>query len=431
MGATFSISKIPGMLSMGMRMLIVAIGAVMLMLLASFPSSLIGPEPTVSIPGVDYAFLVEWKNWLWLAPWLLMELAALIGPRRNFVWFCGLGGVIVLSMLAYPIIQAARPELVHPSFKEMVYNIFLTEELEQISILHEDSAYRDKCLAYGLPILWALLGLSLFLRTVVLGYMMRIHAKPEENEFNTVDAADIAPDAENARTVKEIAANPQKVQAKFKFGEADKGLVAHLRELLQRMRYLRTVRGLCWLGGACFVMLWFLLYPQPDEQQALERDLEAMYETTTDAEGNTVGTTRAVYAALRVMKYATEQRSIDNKTVKQAEQWLQLDRAPEEYRAAIRNEDIEELTLMPLRLKTSVPYSRFLSITDGRLHAVMMLNLRTNEIDSSTGAPLILPETKINFPQYFEFGWDTAEDKRRAHPYLEDEIYQFNNASFF
>ena len=108
------------MLSVGVRILIVAVGALLLMLLASYPSSVIGPEPTVSVPGVEYAFLVEWKNWLWLAPWLLMELAAIMGPRRNFVWFCGLGGVIVLSMLAYPVIQATRPELVHPSFKEML-----------------------------------------------------------------------------------------------------------------------------------------------------------------------------------------------------------------------------------------------------------------------------------------------------------------------
>lgn len=418
------------MLSVGVRIIIVAVGALMLLLLASFPSSVVGPEPTVIIPGVSHEFLVEWQNWLWLAPWLLMELAAIMGAKRNFVWYCGLGGFMVLLMLAYPIIQATRPELVHPMFREMVYNIELQEVAEKISLLHENSAYRDRCLAFGLPILWVLLGLSIFIRSVVLGYLMSLKHRPEENEFNTVDAADIAPDAENARTVKEIAANPQAVKPQFKFGEADKGLVAHLRALLQRMQYLRTVRGLCWLGAACAVLLWFLLYPMPDEQQALERDLEAMYETTVDAEGNTVGTTRAVYAALRVMKYATEQRSLDNKTVAEAERWLQLDRAPAAYREHIRNEDIEALTLMPLRLKDSVPYARFLSITDGRLQAVMVLNLNTNDKDSATGAPLILPETKINFPQYFENGWDSAEDKRRAHPYLEDEIYQFNNAIF-
>ena len=418
------------MLSVGVRILIVATGALLLLLLASFPSSVVGPEPTVIIPHVSHEFLVEWKNWLWVAPWLLMEAAAIMGQKRNFVWYCGLGGFMVLCMLAYPVIQATRPELVYPTFREMVYNISLTELEDKVSILHPDSAYRDRCLAYGLPILWALLGLSIFIRSVVLGYMMSLKRKPEENEYNTVDAADIAPDAENARTVKEIAANPQEVKPQFKFGQADKGLVARLRALLQRMQYLRTVRGLCWLGGACAVLLWFLLYPMPDEQQALERDLEAMYETTTDAEGNCVGTTRAVYAALRVMKYATEHRSLDNKTVAEAERWLQLDRAPAAYREAIRNEDIEELELMPLRLKTSVPYSRFLSITDGKLLAVMVLNLRTDRKDSSTGAPLILPETIINFPQYFENGWDTAEDKRRSHPYLDDEIYEFNNAIF-
>jgi hypothetical protein len=60
----------------------------------------------------------------------------------------------------------------------------------------------------------------------------------------------------------------------------------------------------------------------------------------------------------------------------------------------------------------------------------MVLNLRTNEVDPQTEAPKINPDTIINFPQYFEFGWDKTEDKRRSHPYINDEIYQFNNASF-
>ena len=197
------------------------------------------------------------------------------------------------------------------------------------------------------------------------------------------------------------------------------------------MQYLRTLKGIYWLSAACLVAAWFLFYPQPNKQEALERDLKAMFETTADAEGNQIGTTRAVYAALRVMHYAEAERSLDNRTVAQAEKWLGLGQVSPDYRTFIRNEQISELEYMPMRLSTTgVEYARFLTITDGRLHAVMVLNLRTNEVDQETEAPKITPNTIINFPQYFEFGWDMAEDKRRSHPYINDEIYQFNNASF-
>ena len=431
MGDTFSFSNLTRATGIGIRIIITAFAAIILMLMLSFPSTLVSPQPTIIIPEVSHEFLVEWKNWLWVAPWLLMELAAVAGPRRNLVWFSGLLTAIVLTMLAYPVIHATRPELIVSPFRDVVNHISLTEELNQVHLLHEDSAYRDQCLSYGFPFLWILLGLSAFVRLVVLGYLTRIHAVREENEFNMVDMADISPDSESARTVREIAADKHKVQPKFKFGEADQGLIAHFRELLHRMQYLRTLKGIYWLSAACLVAAWFLFYPQPNKQEALERDLKAMFETTADAEGNQIGTTRAVYAALRVMHYAEAERSLDNRTVAQAEKWLGLGQVSPDYRTFIRNEQISELEYMPMRLSTTgVEYARFLTITDGRLHAVMVLNLRTNEKDPETEAPKITPNTIINFPQYFEFGWDMAEDKRRSHPYINDEIYQFNNASF-
>lgn len=429
MGATFSISNIARAISIGIRILITGLGAVVLMLLVSYPSVLTAQEPLITLPNISQEFLFEWRNWLWVAPWLLMEIAAIAGPRRNLVWFSGLIGVIALTMVAYPIIQATRPELIHPHFYDWVHATSLKEELDGIEelIIAINSPYRDKCLAFGFPILWVLLGLSVFVRLVLLKQLVRLQEVRDENEFNSVDVADISPDAENARTVKEIAATPQKVKAEFKFGEADQGLVAKIRAMLQRLQYLRTVKGICWLSAALALVLWFILYPMPNEQQALQRDLKAMYETTTDAEGNELGTTRAVYAALRVMDYVVENRSLDNITVAEAEKWLGLHQASPNYRKMIRNEDLQELEFRPDRLRTGVPYARFLTITDGRHHAVMMLNLRTNETDPATDAPLIQPNTMINFPQYFEFGWDHAQDKRRSFPYLYEGI-QFKNA---
>lgn len=427
MGESFHLSKLPAYMSIGIRMIVTAIGAWLLMLVISYPSTLIAQEPLITLPHIDHAFLLEWKDWLWVAPWLLMEIAAMAGPRRNLVWFGGLLGCMALTALAYPVIQATRPELIHPHFHEWVHATSLKEDLEQISILAENSPYRDKCLSYGFTVMWALVGLSVFVRVVVLSYFMKISTVRDENEINSVDVEDISPNAESARTVKEIAADAQKVKPDFKFGEADHGLVAHLRDLLQRMQYLRTIKGICWLSTVLVIILWFFLYPQPDAQQALERDLTAMYETTTDADGNEIGTNRAVHAALRVMKFATDNRCIDNISVADAEKWLRLDQASDAYRATIRNENIGELEFLPDRLRTNVPYARFLTITDGRHHAVMVLNLRTNEVDPATDAPLIQPDTPVNFPQFFEFGWDKEQDLRRSYPYLY-EAYQFNNA---
>jgi hypothetical protein len=59
----------------------------------------------------------------------------------------------------------------------------------------------------------------------------------------------------------------------------------------------------------------------------------------------------------------------------------------------------------------------------------MVLNLRTNDIDPATEAPAIHPNTPINFPQFFEFGWDKDQDLRRSHPYLYEGL-QFNNATW-
>ncbi len=431
MGDTFSIGKLAKWLSIGIRMLIVATGAWLLMLVISFPSVLIAKDPLLTLPDLSQEFLYEWRNWLWVAPWLLMELAAIAGPRRNLTWFGGVLGMMVITMIAYPMIQAARPELIHPHFYDWVHATSLKEELDGVAdlIIATNSPYRDKCLEYGFGIMWVLLGLSVFVRIVLLSYFIKANEVREDNEYNTIDAADIAPDADSARTVKEIAADAQKAKPEFKFGEADHGLVAHLRHLLQRMQYLRTVKGICWLSAALAVVLWFIFYPQPDAQQALERDLEAMYETTTDAKGNEIGTTRAVYAALRVMSYAVNNRNLENITVADAEKWLHLERASEGYRTTIRNENINELEYRPERVRSNVPYSRFLTISDGRHHAVMVLNLRTNDIDPATEAPAITPNTPINFPQFFEFGWDQAQDLRRSHPYLY-EGYQFNNATW-
>lgn len=441
MGNTWSIYSVAKYTGIGVRILITELGAVLLMLVASYPSALIAQEPYITLPWFSHEFLLEWKNWLWVAPWLLMEIAAIAGPRRNLVWYSGLVGVIVLTMLVYPIIQATRPELIHQHFSEKVYYLRLEEVREQTKILADNSPYLDKCLEFGLAILWAVLGLSLFIRTVVLGYFISINEKQTENEFNTVDMADIAPDAENARTVKAIAADSKKIKSNFKFGEADHKLVAYLRNILKRIQYLRTIKGLCWLGAVLFVVLWFFLYPQPTQKEALTRDLKAMYETTTDAEGNEIGTTRAVYAAMRVMRHIEKQNIFEGMTVAEAEKWLRMEQASDAYRETIRTEGQEESEFIPLKMRTPSPnpQAHFLTITDGRHHAVMQFFIYNTTLTSDKESiPPLKPNHVISYSSCYEFGWDKKRDLEESHPYLYthadesgEEAYQFDNFSFF
>ncbi len=442
MGNTWSIYSVAKYTGIGVRILITALGAVLLMLVAAYPSALIAQEPYITLPWVSHAFLLEWKNWLWVAPWLLMEIAAIAGPRRNLVWYSGLVGVIVLTMLAYPIIQATRPELIHQHFSEKVYQLTLEEVREKITILADNSPYLDRCLEFGLAILWAVLGLSLFIRTVVLGYFISINEKQPENEFNTIDMADIAPNAENARTVKEIAADGKKIKSNFKFGEADHNLVAYLRRILKRLQYLRTIKGLCWLSAVLFVVLWFFLYPQPTQDEALARDLKAMYETTTDAEGNEIGTTRAVYAAMRVLQHIEEKNIFEGMTVAEAEKWLRMEQASDAYRETIRTEGLKEAEFTPLKIRTLQspnPRAHFMTITDGRHHAVMLFFIYNTALTSDKESiPPLKPNHVISYTYSYEFGWDKKRDLEESHPYLyttggegDEEVYQFNNFSFF
>ena len=110
MGNTWSIYSVAKYTGIGVRILITALGAVLLMLVISYPSALIAQEPYITLPWFSQEFLLEWKNWLWVVPWLLMEIAAIAGPRRNLVWYSGLVGVMVLTMLAYPIIHESRKQ---------------------------------------------------------------------------------------------------------------------------------------------------------------------------------------------------------------------------------------------------------------------------------------------------------------------------------
>lgn len=420
-------NQIPRILSIALRTFIVMLGAWVMMIVIAYPSTFTGNDATVQVPYIAPDFLLEWRNWMWVLPWVVMELAAAAGPRRNLVWFSGLLIAIASTMIIYPMLEATRPELIEsPLYNADIESLFNQEREEKIQLFSEATPYRDKGLSFGFIFLWPLLGLSAFIRLVVLGYMLKLHQTSPDNEYTYIDAAQIAPDAPSARTVKEIAASRQSIDPHFSFGAADKGLVQHVKALLAKLQYIRTVKGLIWLGIVALLFGWFYLYPQPTEQEAVERDLHYMYETRPAANGQPVATPRAVYAALRVIRYVHQHKILDNKSVAEAEQWFRLDKIPTSYRRIVQDNNlnaIKENVPNRLRPHKGTDYAKFLSIGDGRHHVVLLLDLLTNDApEPTTGSLPTQASTRIYTCQYFEYGWDIELDHRRCYPYLPEFI---------
>ena len=145
---------------------------------------------------------------------------------------------------------------------------------------------------------------------------------------------------------------------------------------------------------------WFVLYPQPTEEEALQRDLAAMYATRTLPGGYTVATGAAVHAAYRVMDYISRHEVFAGMTPQQAEEWLQLDRVPAAYRRQLRDERDIDLPSVDSLFESR---DRFLTVTDGR--RICVLYIRTNAEGD-----------RINIAEVQDAGWDAvADDNRRRY----------------
>lgn len=368
------------LLSILMRTLLTAAGGAAMLLALSFPDSIIPPDPAMDYP--HELSLYDFRDYLWVAPWLLMELASLMGPRRNLVWFWGLGLVLAAGIILWPVAEASAPELVHPTFD-----------------------YEDGKLASGMGWMALLLLISLFTRCVLLRFLF---AEPplerEDYDKGHVDAAVLDP--ANARTVAEIAANPTRVNPHFLFGDADPGLIARFCNILRHLRLVRLFKYALFAALAALLAAWFFLYPQPTPQQELERDLVKMYEHTT-VNGQMRATVPAVHAAYRVMRHISDHESFAGFTRQQAEEWLHLDRVPEGYRKKIRDESDFRL---PFSRDEFESRTRFLTIStgphtgEGQLASgrTAVLYIRTNE----TG-------DVINISEVQENGWNKQADLSR------------------
>ncbi len=361
----------PAMLSfirgaiMAMRFLLALAAAAALLCTFSYPHSILPPNPHMAdIEGVS---IYTFRHVLWLLPLFALELICLADPHRNRVWFGSTLTVFFVGLLAWPVLTAWRPELVHPMLE-----------------------FEDAKLATGLGYMAILLGISVLLRLVVLAHLFQ---RPREWQGGGEVEASVL-DPRNARTVREIAADTTKVEPHFLFGEADQGVIERFHLLMntlwRRALWRRSLLAAALLAG----LVWFFLYPQPTETEAMERDFAAMYET--DASGLRA-TPRAVHAAYRIMKHVHEHESFAGMTLPEAEQWMRLPQVPAAYRRLLRAEDAPEPASIDPTFDSRTP---FLTVTDGRRCAA--LYIRTNAEGD-----------RINVAEAVDAGWNAVADEHR------------------
>lgn len=353
-----------------LRYILCLLGAAALLYAFSYPDSIMPPNPVYEDSGVFSLYSL--KPVLWVAPVLLMELASVLGPRRNLVWFSALLTVLVVALIAYPLLEAYRPEYVKPTF-----------------------TYQGNMLSSGLLYYVSFTGISLALRLVLLTYMFPPEELHDQLEIGFVSSSELNP--EGAPTVKEIAAQTKPTVHHFRFGGADNSLVLRFQLMMNRLVLRSKIRTACTFAAILLLALWFTCYPQPNEEEALQRDLTTMLQYRVTANGYPLATTAAVHAAARVMKYISDKESLGGMSFAQAEAWLGLDKIPEPQRTWLRDDHPIEMA------STNSMYenrTRFLTITDG--HRICVLYVRPDAKDNS----IIVSELQ-------EAGWDAVADETR------------------
>lgn len=338
--------------------------------LLSYPDEILPPSPMMEdTPGFN---LYTLKPYLWLVPVLLMELVSGVGRWRNRVWFSALLTVLVLALAAYPVLQAHRPEYVEPTF-----------------------SYQGGMLSTGLWYYVAFIVVSLVTRLVFLAYAFPAEDYEESSEVGYVSSSALNP--AQARTVKEIMAEGRPAARKFRFEEGDSQLVQRFRLAMKRMMLKDLKANAAVAGGLLLLVAWFFLYPQPNEEEALQRDKRAMFGHRITASGYPMATRAAVHAAVRVIRHISDHESLAGMTREEAEQWLGLDQVPDYYRPWLRDERDIELA------STNSMYevrTRFLTVTNGRL--ICVLYIRTEET-----------QNRIIISELQDAGWNAVADEQR------------------
>lgn len=350
-----------------LRIVLTLAAALVLLYVLSFPDSIIPEDPRYEyMSGIT---AMDIKPWLWVAPLLLMEFFDVMGPKRNLVWFSAQFTVLLAGLIAWPVLEAQYPELMHPTF-----------------------SYEDGKLSAGLGWFAVITFGSILFRGVLLSFLYKGPERADDSELNSVDAAVLDPS--NARTVREIAAAPVRVKPRFLFGDADHGLIERFGIFMRRLVFRHRVRTALYTAAGVLLCGWFFFYPQPDEQQALQRDLSRMYDTHPCGKA----TTPAVHAAYRVMKYISDHEAFAGFDRKQAEEWLQLDKVNKHYRNSLRDESDRPLASVDDAFESR---TRFLTVTDTRGRTAVLF-IRTNAQGD-----------RINITEVQDAGWNALMDDRR------------------
>ena len=352
------------------RFLLCLVGAAGLLYAFSYPDALLPPNPILEeAPGLSLYML---KPAIWALPVLFMELVSVCGPRRNLVWFGALFAVLVLAVVVYPVLAAQWPEYISPTF-----------------------SYQGGMLSTGLTHYVAFLAASIVFRKVLLTYIFPPEDLQEQLEVGFVSASALNP--AQARTLKEIAAEPREPHRAFQFKSADARVALRWRLIMRRMLLKSRVTNICAAVAMAMLVLWFLCYPRPTAEEALQRDMQRMFEHRINAAGQPLATTAAVHAAARVMKYISDVEALAGMSREEAEAWLGLDKVPAGYRDWLRDERDIKLASAPAMHENR---TRFLTVTNGR--QICVLYIRTNEADDS----IIISELQ-------DAGWDAVADEAR------------------
>lgn len=356
-------------LTLVLRTLLTLVGAAALLYVFSYPDLLMPPSPHLEyVTGFK---LYDLKPVLFLLPLLFMELTSGCGPHRNRVWFFSLSVVFLAAVLAWPVLLAHAPEWVRPTLP-----------------------FEGGMLSIGLQRFAILMVASFVFRRVLLAYLFH------ESRHDDEDPAALDPsilDPSKGKTVQEIVANPARVAPRFLFGEADHALIGRFYAFMRRLASSKRHKFFLELLGILFVILWFFFYPQPTEQQALQRDIAAMYEYTELPQGGYRATSRAVHAAYRVMRYVADHELFSGWSLDQARRWLQLNRAPAAYRRQLVDSSDISLPSVDDMFESR---TRLFTVQDGRRIAVLYVRL-----DESG--------EKINISEVQDAGWNAVMDERR------------------
>ena len=351
------------------RVLITVLLALLFLCCASFPDSIIPPDPAAAYAeGFTIHFFHE-KMWFWAM--LLLELWVVLGPKRNRVWFCGVLPVFILALLAWPVLTANLPELTAATH-----------------------SYQNGMLTEGLGIMAIYVAAASTVRLVLTRHLF---PAPDTDGESSGEIEASVLDSLQPRTVEEIAADPQRPAPKFMFGEADMERVVGFRAVIRHYFRQKRVRLACLIILLLLGFGWVMLYPQPTEEQALQRDLQRMFDTRTLPGGHTLATPSAVHAAYRVMSYISRHEAFGGLSPQQAEQWLHLEQVPAAYRRQLRDERDINLPSVDSMFESR---QRFLTVTDGRHWAV--LYIRTNAEGD-----------KINVAEVQDAGWNAVADEER------------------